>query len=107
MSWSLDSSEANGADDDCDISLFDVVVRIIRLLMCGRRSESCEARADIGVKAATGSASVGGRLKPGNEVRKTFIVRSAILFEVIFKYRSTESFGSALRKIERKVMSGR
>ena len=45
------------------------------------------ASSDIGVEAATGSVSVGGRFKPGNDVRKMFMIRGAIVFELVVKYR--------------------
>lgn len=51
----------------------------------------------MGVEAVTGNVSVGGRLKPGNEVRKTLIVRSAILFEVMLRYHRAKSFTLAFR----------
>ena len=74
-----ESSDEIGADEFEEISLFEFVVIIRRLLSCGRRADSCEVRSDIGVDAGDGRERVGGRLSPGKDVKRTVIVLDAIL----------------------------
>ena len=46
--------------------------------MDGSRSESCCLNAAIEVELSMGRDKVDGKFKPGNEVRKTLIIRQAI-----------------------------
>jgi len=58
--------------------LFDVVVRIRRLLTSGTRSAIKEVRSEIDDEEDTGRERVDGRLSPGNEVRRTLIICGAM-----------------------------
>ena len=79
MSLSLDNKDDTSADEEDEISLFEVVVSMRRLLICGRRSEIWDVRSEILVEADTGMERVEGRFSPGKEVKKTFIVLGAIM----------------------------
>lgn len=60
--------------DESDLevsSLFDVVVSMNRLLFGGTRSRICCFRFPIVVAGEMGKTSVGGRPRPGKEVRST------------------------------------
>lgn len=59
--------------------LFEIVVRIRRLLCAGMRSESCSRSAEIVVVAGKGRERVDGRLRPGKEVRRTLTVGEAMM----------------------------
>ena len=57
-----------------DSCLFEMVVRIRRLLCAGMRSESCSWSSQTVVAAGNGRERVDGRLRPGKEVRRTLTV---------------------------------
>lgn len=78
MSCSLMSNDDTGAGEGTTTSL-EVVVRMSRDFICGRRSNSCCLRSVIGVEACTGSDRVEGSPRPGKEVRKTLTVFGSIL----------------------------
>ena len=59
-------------------SLFEVVVRMSGESMCGSRSESCCLKSVIEAELSIGRDSVGGKSRPGNEVKKTLMIRGAI-----------------------------
>ena len=79
MSLLLDSREVIKESDFEVTSLFEVVVSINRLLLCGSRSAICCLRSPVDVEAEVGKASVDGRPRPGKEVRSTLTVRSAMI----------------------------
>lgn len=66
-----------GASEE-KISLFEVVVRMSRESICGSRSESCCLKSMIEVELSIGRDKVDGRPRPGNEVKRTLIIRGAI-----------------------------
>ena len=79
VSLLLDSKVDIGADEDEGISLFDVVVRMSRLLIRGRRSDIWVVSSEICVDADTGRERVDGKSSPGKEVRKTLMTLGAIV----------------------------
>jgi hypothetical protein len=68
-----------GAEDVRGSCLFDMVVRINRLLCAGMRSCSRSWSSEILVAAGNGSERVDGRLRPGKDVRRTFTVGEAMV----------------------------
>ena len=82
MSWSLERSEETGANDDWEISLFDVVVNNRRLSRRGRRLVSCAVRSAMDVEAATGRDRVAGKPRPEKDVRRTLIFRLDIVLRL-------------------------
>lgn len=78
MSLSFSNSDDTGADEDDGSSLFEFVVMMKRLLICGRRSLSWEVRSDMEVDGDTGRDRVEGRLRPGKDVKRTLIMVGAI-----------------------------
>ena len=61
-------------DSDVEvISLFEVVVSTNRLLLSGSRSMICCLRVPIDAAGDMGKTSVGGRPKPGKDVKSTLI----------------------------------
>lgn len=68
---SLGSKDDNGARDECCISLFEVLVRMIRLSRCGIRSKIFVLRSAIGAETAIGIESVDGKPRPAKDVSST------------------------------------
>lgn len=60
-------------------SLLEFVVRMKRLVVKGKRSESRDVRSEIGDDDEIGSERVEGRLRPGKDVRRTLIILGAIV----------------------------
>lgn len=56
------------------ISLFEVVVRTSRESMCGSLSESFCLKSMIEVQLSIGKDKVGGKPRPGKEVKKTLMI---------------------------------
>lgn len=80
MSCPLTSNDDTGADEQ-RTTLLEVVVRMIRGFICGRRSDSCCLRSVMGVEASTGSDRVEGNPRPGKEVKKTLTVLELIFMD--------------------------
>ena len=67
------------ADDRRGSCLFEIVVRIRRLLCAGRRSCMRSWSCEMVVSAETGSERVEGRFSPGKEVRRMLTVEEGML----------------------------
>jgi len=59
--------------------LFEIVVRMSRLLCAGRRLSMRSWSSDIVVLEGRGRERVDGRLSPGKDVRRTLTVDEAIV----------------------------
>lgn len=68
-----------GADEVRGSCLFEIVVRIRRLLCAGIRSWIRSWRSEMLVAAGKGKERVAGRLRPGKEVKKTLTVDEPIV----------------------------
>ena len=69
---------------DSDVAgncLFEIVVRIRRLLCAGRRSWMRSWSCEMVVSAGRGSERVVGRFSPGKDVKKTFNVVGKAMIE--------------------------
>ena len=78
VSSSPKSSDETGFGEG-NTSLFDEVVRSRREFKGGIRLESCCLRFVIEAVLSIDRDSVGGSSRPGNEVKRTFMVRGAML----------------------------
>lgn len=67
-----------------DSSLFEVVVRMVRLGILGTRERTSVLRSDIGVDESTGMQRVEGQPRPENDVMRTFIMFDAILIGEVY-----------------------
>ena len=70
-----------GSSED-KTSLFEVVVIMSRESMCGSRAERCCLKSMIEVELSIGKDKVDGNPRPGNEVKRTLIIREAILISL-------------------------
>ena len=78
-SWLFDRREEIGADEEDWSSVFDVVVRMRRLWIEGRRLVSWLVKSEMGVEASVGRDRVGGTPRPENELRRMLMVREAMI----------------------------
>lgn len=78
---------------DSDVAascLFEIVVRIRRLLCAGSRSWMRLLSCDMVVSAGKGRERVDGRLRPGKDVKKTLSVDEEAMACVLFLCRDLE-----------------
>ena len=73
MSWLLESNDDTGSPEE-HTSLFEVVVRMIRVFVCGRRKKTWFLRSVAVVEPSMGIDRVDGRPRPGKEVSKTLMI---------------------------------
>lgn len=63
-----------GSEDEGRRGLLEVVVRVRRLIVGGKRAVSWVVKVEMGVEAGVGRERVGGRPRPEKEVRRMLIV---------------------------------
>lgn len=80
------SKDEMGAEEEGCRGLFEDVVKMRRLSICGRRFARRKAKSAIGTEAAVGMDRVGGRLSPGNDVKRTLIMGGVILCGMAGEY---------------------
>jgi len=68
-----------GWEDEGRRGVLEVVVRVRRLCIGGRRAVSWVVKVEMGVEAGVGRERVGGRPRPEKEVRRMLIVGDSIL----------------------------
>jgi len=63
-----------GSEDEGRRGLLEVVVRVRRLIVGGKRAVSWVVKVEMGVEAGVGRERGGGRPRPEKEVRRMLIV---------------------------------